>query len=160
MVYIVLMIVVIVISTGITVYVVYYNWSLIKNNTHKETLIWWVQLCKMGTTKQINIKNRTYYFYNDIIDLENFDAKLLKIDKKSYKDVGIYNIWYVMRKKIDDCIDINSVNPLYLNITNSNGFIEEKGIDKYLISIQQMQIKKYLKNIKMFLMGLEIKLKK
>ena len=114
----------------------------------------------MGTTKQINIKNRTYYFYNDIIDLENFDAKLLKIDKKSYKDVGIYNIWYVMRKKIDDCIDINSVNPLYLNITNSNGFIEEKGIDKYLISIQQMQIKKYLKNIKMFLMGLEIKLKK
>ena len=40
MVYIVLMIVVIVISTGITVYLVYYNWSLIKNNTHKETLIW------------------------------------------------------------------------------------------------------------------------
>ena len=160
MVYIVLMVVVIVISTGITVYVVYYNWSLIKNNTHKETLIWWVQLYKMGTTKQINIKNRTYYFYNDIIDLENFDAKLLKIDKKSYKDIGIYNIWYVMKKKIDDCININSVNPLYLNITNSNGFIEEKGIDKYLISIQQMQIKKYLKNIKMLLMGLEIKLKK
>ena len=65
-----------------------------------------------------------------------------------------------MKKKIDDCININSVNPLYLNITNSNGFIEEKGIDKYLISIQQMQIKKYLKNIKMLLMGLEIKLKK
>ena len=36
----------------------------------------------MGTTKQINIKNRTYYFYNDIIDLENFDARLLNIDKK------------------------------------------------------------------------------
>ena len=36
----------------------------------------------MGTTKQINIKNQTYYFYNYIIDLENFDAKLLKIDKK------------------------------------------------------------------------------
>ena len=40
MVYIVLMILVIVISTGITVYLVYYNWSLIENNTHKETLIW------------------------------------------------------------------------------------------------------------------------
>ena len=39
-------------------------------------------ICKMGTTKQINIKNRTYYFYNDIIDLENFDAGLLKIDEK------------------------------------------------------------------------------
>ena len=46
----------------------------------------------MRTVKLINIKNRTYYFYNDIIDLENFDAKLLKIDKKSYKDIGIYNI--------------------------------------------------------------------
>ena len=75
-VYIVLMIVVIVISTGITVYLIYYNWSLIKNNTHKETLIWWVQLYKMGTIKQTNINNQTYYFYNDIIDLENFDAKL------------------------------------------------------------------------------------
>ena len=39
----------------------------------------------MGTIKQINIKNRTYYFYNGIIDLENFDARLLKIDKKSYR---------------------------------------------------------------------------
>ena len=28
------------ISIGITVYLVYYNWSLIKNNTHKEILIW------------------------------------------------------------------------------------------------------------------------
>ena len=46
----------------------------------------------MGTIKQINIKNRTYYFYNDIIDLENFDEGLLKIDKKSYKDIGLYNI--------------------------------------------------------------------
>ena len=42
---------------------------------------------KMGTKKQINIKNRTYYFYNDIIDLQKFDARLLKIDKKSYKDI-------------------------------------------------------------------------
>ena len=36
----------------------------------------------MGVIKQINIKNRTYYFYNDIIDLENFDSSLLKIGKK------------------------------------------------------------------------------
>ena len=53
----------------------------------------------MGTTKQINIKNRTYYFYNDIIDLENFDARLLKIHKKSYKGIGIYNIGYITKKK-------------------------------------------------------------
>ena len=37
---------------------------------------------KMGTIKQVNIKNRTYYFYNDTIDLENFDSSLLKLDKK------------------------------------------------------------------------------
>ena len=54
----------------------------------------------MDTTKQINIKDRTYCFYNDIIDLDNFDAGLLKIDKKSYKYINIYNIGYVTKKKI------------------------------------------------------------
>ena len=44
----------------------------------------------MGTIKQINIKNRTYYFYNDIIDLQNFDSSLLKLDRKSYKEISIY----------------------------------------------------------------------
>ena len=72
----------------------------------------------MNTTNQINIKNRTYYFYNDIIDLENVDTMLLKIDKKSYRDIGIYNIGYVMKKKVGDCMNINSVNPLYLGITH------------------------------------------
>ena len=86
----------------------------------------------MGTIKQINIKNRTYYFYNDIIDLKNFDARLLKIDKKSYKGIGIYNIRYITKKKIDDCENIISVSPLYLNITDVNGNIEEKGVNKYL----------------------------
>ena len=76
----------------------------------------------MDTTKQISIKNWTYYFYNDNIDLENFDAKLLKIDKKSYKDIGIYNIGYVTRKKIGNCMNIKSVNPLYLGITHVNGY--------------------------------------
>ena len=86
----------------------------------------------METTKQINIKNQSYYFYNDIIDLENFNARLSKIDKKSYKDINIYNIGYITKKKIDDCININSVNPLYLGITHVNGYIEEKGMDKCL----------------------------
>ena len=63
----------------------------------------------MDTTKQINIKNRTYYFYNDIIDIENFDAKLLKIDKKPYKDINIFNIGYVTKKKIGNCKNINSL---------------------------------------------------
>ena len=101
----------------------------------------------MGATKQINIKNRTHYFYNDIINLESFDAKLLNMDKKSYKDIGIYNIGYVMKKKIDDCMNINCVNPLYLNITHSNGYIEEKGIDKYLIFNSMDENKEVLKKI-------------
>ena len=65
----------------------------------------------METVKQINIKNWTYYFYNDILDLKNFKSNLLKIDKKSYIDIGIYNIGYIMIKKIGDCENIYSVNP-------------------------------------------------
>ena len=82
---------------------------------------------KMGVIKQINTKNRTYYFYNDIIDLVDFKSNLLKTDKKSYKDIGIYNIGYIRIKTIDDCKNIYSVNPLYLNITHANGYIEEEG---------------------------------
>ena len=49
----------------------------------------------MGEVKQINIKNRTYYFYNDIIDLKEFEARLLKTDKNSYKNIAIYYIGYI-----------------------------------------------------------------
>ena len=68
----------------------------------------------MGEVKQIEIKNRTYYFYNNMINLKNFEPNLLKIDKKSYKNIGIYNIGYITIKKIDDYENIYSVNPLYL----------------------------------------------
>ena len=70
----------------------------------------------MGETKQINIKNRIYYFYNDQIDLKDFDARLLKIDKKDYNESDIYYIAYVTIKKVVDFNNINSVNPLYLMI--------------------------------------------
>ena len=53
----------------------------------------------MGALKKINIKNRTYYFYNDTINLKNYESKLLKIDKKSYKNTGIYNIGYITIEK-------------------------------------------------------------
>ena len=87
----------------------------------------------METAKQINIKNGTYYFYNDIIDLKNFKSNLLKIDKKSYKGIGIYNIGYITIKKIGDCKNIYSVNPLYLRITHASGYIEKIHENKYLI---------------------------
>ena len=70
----------------------------------------------MGETKQINIKNRTCHFCNDQIDLKDFDARFLKIDKKDYNEIEIYYIDYVTIKKIADCNNINSVNPLYLMI--------------------------------------------
>ena len=56
----------------------------------------------METVKQVDIKNRTYYFYNDMIKIKKFDSDFLKIDEKSYKDIGIYNIGYITVKKIDD----------------------------------------------------------
>ena len=87
----------------------------------------------MGVIKQIDIKDRTDYFYNDIIDIKNFESKLLKLDKKSYKKIGIYNIGYVTIKKIGDCKNIYSVNPLYLLVDHAIRYIEEKGVNKYLI---------------------------
>ena len=87
----------------------------------------------MAVVKQIDIKIRTYYFYNDIINIKHFDPILLKIDKKSYKDIGIYNTGYITIKKIDDCETICSVNPLYLLVNHASGYIEEKGVNKYFI---------------------------
>ena len=49
----------------------------------------------MGNIKQINIKNHTYYFFNDMINIKDFDFSLLKIDKQSDKNIGIYNIGYI-----------------------------------------------------------------
>ena len=93
----------------------------------------------MGEAKQNNIKNRTYYFYNDIIDLKKFDARLLTINKKSYENIGIYYTGYIAIKKIDtikkidDYESIYSTNLLYLCINNASGYIEEKNGNRYLI---------------------------
>ena len=86
----------------------------------------------MGTLKQIDIKNRTYCFYNDMMDIKKFDSNLLKIRKKSYKDIGIYNIGYNTIKKIDDSENIYSINPLYLIIDHASRYFEEKEMNKYL----------------------------
>ena len=80
----------------------------------------------MGQVKEINIKNRTYYFFNDIIKTEEFDSNLLNIDKKSYKDIDPYYIWYSAISKIGDYENIYSANPLYLTIGKVGKHIEEK----------------------------------
>ena len=87
----------------------------------------------MRKVKQINIKNRTCYFYSDQINLKGFDARLLKVDKKDYKEIDIYYIGYVTVKKIANCKNINSVNPSYLMINEVIGHFEEKNENKYLV---------------------------
>ena len=77
----------------------------------------------MVKTKQLNIKNRTYYFWNDLINLKDFNLKLLKLDKKPSMDISIYLIGYVTKKPE---YNIDSLNPLYLLVSELGGFIEEK----------------------------------
>ena len=79
--------------------------------------------------KEINIKNRNYYFYNDLISLEDFNPSLLKLDEKSVMDINIYYVGYVTKKPK---YNIDSVNPLYLTIKELGGFIDEKNGNKYL----------------------------
>ena len=81
---------------------------------------------------KINIKNRTYYFFNDQINLKDFDARFLKVDKKYY-EIDIYYIGYVTVKKIANYNNINSVNLLYLMINEMIGHFEEKNENKYLV---------------------------
>ena len=83
----------------------------------------------MTITKQMNIKNRTYHFYDDLIRLFNFDPNTLKLDKKTFKGINIYYIGYVTKKEE---YKINSINPLHLLINKTDGFIEEKRGNKYL----------------------------
>ena len=78
----------------------------------------------MAELKQINIKNRTYYFYNDIINLDEFDGSKIKVDKKDFNDIDIYYLGYEHKKKISECNVINSVNPLYLRIINMSSHFE------------------------------------
>ena len=95
----------------------------------------------MGEVKQIEIKNRTYYFYNDMINLKNLESNFAI-------------------KKIDDYESIYSVNPLYLRVNHVDGYIAEKNGNKYLILDSTDENKDILKNTKMFGMELKTKSKK
>ena len=70
---------------------------------------------------------------DDIIDIRKFHSKLLKIDKRRYKDINIYYIGYITIKKFGDYENIDSVNPLYLTIHSATGYFKEKYNEKYLI---------------------------
>ena len=77
----------------------------------------------MGNIKRINIKNRTYYFFNEMINIKNVDSNLLKIDKKSYENIRICYIGYITIKSISDYERINSVNLSYIIIGKADGYI-------------------------------------
>ena len=68
-----------------------------------------------------------------MINIINFDSSLLKLDKKSFKNIDIHYIGYITIKKFDDYEIIYSVNPLYLIIGEVDGFIEEKNKNKNLV---------------------------
>ena len=76
----------------------------------------------MAETKELNIKNQTYYFLDDMIDIRNFHSNLLKIDKKPYKGIDIYYIGYITIKKFSDYENVHIVNPLYLVIHSATGY--------------------------------------
>ena len=106
--------------------------------------------------KKISIKSRTFYFYNDMINLEDFESNLLQ---KTLQRVSIYYIGYIRIKKINDCESIYSVNLLYLHFNYANEYIEEKNGNKYLAFDSTDENKELQKNTQMFGMELKRKLK-
>ena len=93
----------------------------------------------MGKIKEINIKNRTYFYFDHMVDIRN--SNLLKIDKNSHRYFDISYIGYNTIKKLSncncncdcDCENIHSVKSLYLIIHSATGYFKEKYDEKYLI---------------------------
>ena len=81
--------------------------------------------------KDIDIKNRTYYFFDDIINIKSFNPNNIKIDEKSYKNIFVYYIGYVTIK-YSKYVKINSVNPFYLIFNKVNGYFEKINGNTYL----------------------------
>ena len=80
--------------------------------------------------KQLNLKNRTYYFYNDLINIKNFNLINLRLDKQSVFSNDVYYIEHISKKPE---YNINGGNPLYLMINRIKGHFEEVDGEKYLI---------------------------
>ena len=95
--------------------------------------------------------------FNDMISIKNFDPSLIKIDKKSYKNIGIYDIGYITIKRISDYENINSVNSLYLITSEVEGYIKENNENKYLaFASTEKKIKKCQKSTQIFWIKLNV----
>ena len=88
----------------------------------------------MGQVKEISIKNQTYYFFDDMINIKNFHSNLLKIDKKLYKDIDYYYIGYIAIKKFGILLqEILKKKTTKILSSFSTGHFKEKNDVKYLI---------------------------
>ena len=82
------------------------------------------------------------YFFNDIINIKNFDSNNIKIDEKPYKNILVYYIGYVTIKKY---VNIYSVNPLYLIFRYINVYFKEINKNKYLMVVPTNESKEKIK---------------
>ena len=83
--------------------------------------------------KLLKIKNQSYYYWNDIIFIDDFNIKFFKIAKReSRAGINIYYIGYVVNKLE---YDMNSVKPLYLSVKSLLGSVEkiDGPSDRYLV---------------------------
>ena len=94
--------------------------------------------------KLIDIKNRTHYFFADMINIKNLHPNKIKIDEKSYKNILIYYTGYVTVKNLS-YVKTDSVNPLYLITDKINGYFEEGNENKYLTLVLTNESKRKLK---------------
>ena len=98
----------------------------------------------MNSVKEIDIENRRYYFFDDMINIKNLDLNKIKLHEKSYKNILIYHIRYVTVKGFSYATTSN-VNPLYLIINEINVYIEESNGNRYLTLVPTDESKETLK---------------
>ena len=94
--------------------------------------------------KDIDIKNRTYYFFNNFINIENFDPNYIKIDEKWYENNVIYYIGCV-RIKDSKYVKIYSVNPLHIIFNKLDEYFEQNNGGKYLTLVPTNESKEKMK---------------
>ena len=99
--------------------------------------------------KDIDVKNRTYYFFDDIINTKIFDPNNIEINEKSFENILIYYIGYETIKDYK-YLKINSVNPLYLFFSKVNEYFQEINKNKYLMLLSANESKEKIKKYEEF----------
>ena len=125
----------------------------VKNNNLREVMykqckskinVLRMQIKISNKCKDISVKNHTYYFFDDIINIKIFVPNNILIDQKSYKDILIRYIGYAIIKD-PKYTKINSANPLYLILSKVNEYFEEIDKNKYVTLIPTNESKEIIK---------------